>query len=71
MLGQSLRMQKKMRVPPPPPHPPGSSFSQQVGLMYFTDQIFAQDSVIVKHNHEHQNPDIEDLTLVIISYEIY
>ena len=70
MLGQSLRMQKKMRVPPPH-HPPGSSFSQQVGLMYFTDQIFALDSVIVKNNHEHQNPDIEDLTLVIISYEIY
>ena len=33
------------------------SFSQHVGLMYFTDQNFAKISLLLKHNDEHQNPD--------------
>ena len=32
------------------------SFSQQEGLMYFTDQNFAKISLLLKHNDEHQNP---------------
>ena len=33
------------------------SFSQQVGLMYFTDQSFAKIPLLLKHNDEYQNPD--------------
>ena len=33
------------------------SFSQQVGLMYFTDQNFAKIPLLLKQNDEHQNPD--------------
>ena len=33
------------------------SFSQQEGLMYFTDQTFAKIPLLLKHNDEHQNPD--------------
>ena len=32
------------------------SFSQQEGLMYFTDQNFAKTPLLLKHNDEHQNP---------------
>ena len=33
------------------------SFSQQEGLMYFTDQNFAKIPLLLKQNGEHQNPD--------------
>ena len=33
------------------------SFSQQEGLMYFTDQNFAKIPLLLKQNGEHQYPD--------------
>ena len=33
------------------------SFSQQVRLIYFTDQNFAKIPLLLKHNDEHQNLD--------------
>ena len=33
------------------------SFSQQVGLMYFTDQNVAKIPLLLKHIADHQNPD--------------